>query len=116
MAFEEHHSPDGVLTFRIEEVDEGDIALGFTQGPWHTHAHFLVPTWGSTANEAVRAYTDALFCGEAIIAVRRKGDAIVEAWITEDPAFDIDMVCADETLEMRHWDGRPWVGAETSTS
>ena len=50
--------------------------------------------------------------GVAVVGVRRKGDAIVDAWIMEEPAFAALMLQHDETVEMRHWDCRPWSSAE----
>jgi hypothetical protein len=29
-------------------------------------------------------------------------------WIMDDPVFEADTHADDETLEMRHWNGRPW--------
>ena len=110
MARDVHTSPDGVLTFVIETLPDGDVLLGFAQSRWHTHARFLVPEWGQTGPQAVRAYRDALLDGTPIIGVLRRAGAIVDAWIVEDPALETDMADADETLEMRHWDGRLWKG------
>jgi hypothetical protein len=66
------------------------------------HADTLVPDWGSTPKEAVRAYVDATLRGEAVIGVRRRDGVIVEAWITEDPTAETDKVCSGEVLEMLH--------------
>lgn len=114
MSRELHTSPDGILTYVIETLEDGDVLLGFTQSQWHTHAHFLVPDWGETGSEAVKAYTDALLDGAAIIGILRKNGSIVHAWIIEDLAIEAEMVEADETLEMRHWDGRLWNGASSA--
>ena len=102
-----HTSPDGVLTFVVETLDDGDVLLGFAQSQWHTHAHFLVPDWGETEPEAMKAYTDVLLAGTSVIGILRKNGSIVCTWIVEDAAVEVEMVGADETLEMRHWDGRP---------
>ena len=63
---------------------------------------------GVTDEAATRAYIDRLLRGIAVVGVRRKGEAIVDARIMDHPAFEADMVREGETLEMRHWDGRPW--------
>ena len=109
-----HTSPDGLLAFVIETLEDGDVLLGFEQSQWHTHAHFLVPVWGETEPEAVKAYADALLNGTSVIGVRRKNGFVVSAWIVEDLAFEADTVDADETLELRHWDGRLWKGGTTA--
>jgi hypothetical protein len=109
MTTEEHRSPDGLLTLVVEEIGGGDRAIGFAQSTWHTHPHLLVPRWGATAEIAGRAYVDAVLRSETVIGVRRKDGGIVEAWITDDPEVETDRVRKGEMLEMRHWDGRPWL-------
>ena len=62
----------------------------------------------ATDEAATRAYIDRLLRGVAVVGIRRKGGEIVDAWIMDDPVFKADMFHKGETLEMGHWDGRPW--------
>lgn len=110
MIIERHVSPDGVLTFVVERLDDGVILLGFEGCEWHTHPNLLDREDGDTYETATRAYIDRLLRGVSIVGVRRKDGGIVDAWIMEDPAFEADMFRECETLETRHWDGSPWSG------
>lgn len=107
MVVERHVSPDGVLTFVVERLDDGVVLLGFEGGEWHTHPNLIDRDDGVTDEAATRAYIDRLLRGVAVVGIRRKGGAIMDAWIMDDPAFEADMFHEGETLEMRHWDGRP---------
>lgn len=108
MIVERHVSPDGVLDFVVERLDDGVTLLGFVGCEWHTHPNLLDRDDGFTDEAATRAYIDRLLRGVAVIGIRREGGAIVDAWIMDDPAFEADMFREGETLEMCHWDGRPW--------
>jgi len=108
MIVERHVSPDGVLTFIVEQLDDGDTLLGFQQSAWHTHPNLLDRNHGTTDEAAARSYIDQLLRSVSVIGIRRKGEAIVEVWIMDDPASEADAFADGETLEMRHWDGRLW--------
>jgi hypothetical protein len=108
MIIERHVSLDGVLTFIVERLDDGVTLLGFEESAWHTHPNLLDREDGVTDEAATSAYIDRLLRSVSVIGIRRKGGAIVEVWIMDDPVFEADAHADDETLEMRHWNGRPW--------
>ncbi|MFB0493741.1 hypothetical protein ABIE45_006397 [Methylobacterium sp. OAE515] len=108
MIVERHVSPDSVLTFVVERLDDGVILLGFEGGEWHTYPSLLDREDGATDEAAMMAYIGRLLRGVAVVGVRRKGGAIVDARIMDHPAFEVEALAEGETLEMRHWDGRPW--------
>ncbi len=108
MPIETHRSPDGLLTFIVEAVGAGDLALGFGY-EWHTHPDLLVGTWGNTQAEAARAFIDDVLNNTLVILVRRKDGEIIDAMISDDPEFDANLCEVSEMLEMRYWDGRPWI-------
>ena len=110
MIVERHISPDGLLDFVIERLDDGVILLGFVGGEWHTHPNLLDRQDGVDDEAATRAYIDRLLQGIAVVGIRRKSGVIVEVWIMDDPAFEADAFAEGETLELRHWDGSPWSG------
>jgi hypothetical protein len=107
---ETHTSPDGALTFVVGRSDDGDVRLGFVGFPWHTHADVLAGAYGLPEEAAVAKFVAALLKNEAVIAISRKGDEPVDAWITDDPAGERRYTSEGETLELRYWSGRPWVG------
>ncbi|MGE8131904.1 hypothetical protein ACQKQD_33785 [Methylobacterium sp. NPDC080182] len=108
MIIERHVSPDSMLTFVVERLDDGATLLGFEQGVWHTYPSLLDREDGTTDEAAMGAYIDRLLCGVAVVGVRRKGGAIVDARVIDHPKFEVEALAEGETLEMRHWDGRPW--------
>lgn len=108
MILERHVSPDGVLDFVVERLDNGAIWLGFVGCGWHTYPSLLDRDDGGTDEAATRAYIDRLLRGVAVIGVRRKGGAIVDARIMDHPASEAEMLRDDENQEMRYWDGRLW--------
>lgn len=108
MVVERHVSPDGVLELVIERLDNGVILIGFVGYEWHTHPNLLDRDEGATDDAALSAYINRLLNGVAVVGIRRRGGTIVDAWIMDDPAFEADTFLDGETLEMRHWDGRPW--------
>ncbi len=108
MIVERHVSPDGVLTFVVERLDDGVTLLGFAGCEWQTYPNLLDREDGATDEAATRAYIDRLLRGVAVVGVLRKGGTIVDARIMGRPAFEAGMLPEGETLEMRHWDGLPW--------
>jgi hypothetical protein len=108
MIVERHVSPDGVLTFVVEHLDDGVILLGFEGGEWHTYPSLLDREDGATDEAATMAYIGRLLRGVAVVGVQRKGGAIVDARIMDHPVFEVEVLAEGETLELRYWDGRPW--------
>lgn len=102
---EQHRSPDGLLTLRVECEDDGDLCIGFDGCSWHTHGDILASLSGVGEDKAVRQFVDDLLAGRTIIAVARVRGEIRDAWVTEDPIPD-KYKPHDETIEFRYWDGR----------
>jgi hypothetical protein len=103
---ETHTSPDGVLTLIIDQLDDGDIAVGFTQSQWHTHANLLVGDHGATEEAALRTFVQAILSDRSVIAIRRQGETILRAEVTDDPEWDRQNISKGQTLELRYWSGR----------
>ena len=103
---EEHTSPDGVLTFVVENLGNNDVAIGFRGYPWHTHADILASLTGLSEGNAVRAYVDSLLADNSIIAIQTIDDVITDIWITDDPKSDKKYQEPNESLQFRYWSGR----------
>jgi hypothetical protein len=101
---EQHQSPDGLLRFVVEQLDGGDLCLGFADFPWHTHADILATSSGLTEDVAVRQFVDALLGGQFMIGVARVGGRITDVWVAE-AATPNQPKLGDETIEFRYWDG-----------
>lgn len=102
--FEEHHSPDGILTLKIERKDNGDVCIGFDGYSWHTHGDSLASLSGLQEDKAVRQFIDAVIGGRAIIAIARVAGLIRDVWVTDESIPD-KYKPEDETIEFRYWDG-----------
>lgn len=103
---EEHRSPDGLLTFKVEREDDGDYCLGFDGYSWHTHADILASSSGIDEADAVRQFVDDLVSGRAIIGISRVGGEIRDVWVADELVPD-KYKPDDETIEFRYWDGKP---------
>ena len=102
---QQYHSPDGLLKFVVERLENDDIFLGFEGFPWHTHADILANVIGLSEEKAVRIFIEELVESRAIIAIARVGGKIHDVWITDNPHPD-KYRPDDETIEFRYWDGR----------
>ena len=103
---EQHHSPDGLLTFKVERDEGGDFCLSFDGYTWHTHADILASQSGLIEDEAVRQFVDDLLDGRAIIAIARVSGRIRDVWVTDEPVPD-EYKPDDEAIEFRFWDREP---------
>ena len=109
MATETHVSPDGLLRLVIVS-DGGDISVGFEGCAWHTHGDILAATSGLPERAAVDRLVGSILRNEAIIAVARRGGALLDAWVTEEPEHDLRQKPDGEEIGFRHWDGSTWLG------
>jgi hypothetical protein len=105
---EEHFSPDGSLTFGVEDLGGGDVAIGFCGFPWHTHADILASMSGRSEDEAVRAYVDTVLDDSAVIAILSVDGVVSDVWITDDPESERQYIEPNENLQFRYWSGRSY--------
>ncbi len=99
-------SPDGSLELVVDEVD-GDPAIAFKGFEWHTHADLLVPEYGATELEAVRAFVDAILADQLVIAVCGDDGHVRDVRIAANPASEIAGTKAGKVL-LRVWGGAEW--------
>ena len=110
---ERYTSPDGALILAVSRRDDGDSDVGFDGFSWHTHGDTLIAEYqlagvdGLDAESAIRRLVSDVVNDRAIIAVERRGDEILDAWITWDPEKDKKYAGAENEIEFRHWDDSP---------
>lgn len=104
MLLDRRCSPDGLLTLIVRE-DDGDISIGFDGLEWHTHADLLTSGGSVPEDVAVRNFVEAIAENRYAIAVLRRADVLVDAWVTDDPAKQRAYTQPGESLELRYWDG-----------
>jgi hypothetical protein len=104
----EHVSPDGRLKFLVTCPD-GDWTIGFDGFPWHTHGSILADLSGQDEIAAVERFVADLIGSVSVIALKRVSGAVIDVWITDDPAGAVSNSKrygpADETIEFRFWNG-----------
>ncbi|WP_245524906.1 MULTISPECIES: hypothetical protein [unclassified Bradyrhizobium] len=104
----EYTSPDGQLRLLVMCPD-GDWTLGFDGFSWHTHGSILASLSGKDEEAAIDDFVADLISGKSIIALKRIGGSVADAWVTDDPADDVlssqQYGPGDETMEFRRWDG-----------
>lgn len=104
MILARHTSPDQALTLIAEQCG-GDFQVGFEGMPWHTHGDILARIAGMEERAAVERFIDELVHGQRVIALLRKDGALIDVWISDDPAKDAAYPQPGEMLEFRTWDG-----------
>lgn len=104
MILARHTSDDGILTLVAEQIRD-DVQIGFEGLSWHTHGDILAQLSGLPLRQAVERFVDELLKGQHLIAVLRMNGALVDAWVTDEPARDALHKLPGEDLEFRYWDG-----------
>lgn len=102
---EEHRSPDGTLLFAVDSLADGDVAIGFRDFPWHTHADILASIRSLPERDAVRSFVDEILNDDALIAMRYIDDVLVDIWISDDPRGDLRYCEPNERFVFRYWSG-----------
>ncbi len=102
---EDHRSPDGVLHFAVDPLTGGDVAIGFRDYAWHTHADMLASIRNLPESEAVRSYVDDVLNDRAIVAMQYIDDDLRDIWISDDPNSDLRYCDSNERIDFRYWSG-----------
>jgi hypothetical protein len=87
-------------------LDDRDVAIGFRDYAWHTHADLLASVDDCPESAAVRRFVDGMLGDRAVIVVQSFDDVVHDVWVTDDPASDRKYQQANETLHFRFWSGR----------
>ena len=104
MILARHISPDGTLTLIAEQRGD-DIQIGFEGMPWHTHGDILAQLGELPVASAVERFVKEVLHGQHVIALLHRNGALVDAWVTDDPAKDAHYAEPGEVLEFRCCDG-----------
>ena len=102
---EEHRSADGALIFAVDALEDGDVAIGFRNFPWHTHADILSSMRCLPEPAAVRSFVDELLSDDAVIAMRYIDNVLSDVWVSEDARRDLRYCEPNERIEFRYWSG-----------
>ncbi|UPT86890.1 hypothetical protein HAP41_0000042835 [Bradyrhizobium barranii subsp. apii] len=90
-------------------VPTGTGRWGSTDSPGTRTAASLPVFQGKDEEAAINDFVADLISGKSIIALKRIGGSVADAWVTDDPADDVlssqQYGPGDETMEFRRWDG-----------
>jgi hypothetical protein len=103
-----HESPDEALRFVIVRDDDGDVTLGFSDHPWHTHGDILAKLSELSIEQAIAQHVDALLSNRSVIAIATTDGKIRDDWIDDDPLQPDPYKPDNETIAFRFWDGTPF--------
>jgi len=110
----EYISPDGVLKL-VFVRDDDDSTVGFDGYPWHTHGDVIAGELQLLGDPAVPAQTAAanfvrdILEGRVPISVVRVNGRITDVSARYLPEKEDPYRPANETLEVRNWDGESWL-------
>jgi hypothetical protein len=102
---EEHRSADGTLHFAVDSLSGGDVAIGFRDYAWHTHADMLASIRGLPELEAARSYVDDILNDRAVIAMQYIDGDLRDIWFSDAPNREPRYSDAKECIEFRYWSG-----------
>ena len=105
----EYVSPDGLFRFLVQTADDGVVCLGLDGFLWHRHPDELSDASGLSEQEAVERYVRNLLENRLVIAVSRVGEKITDVRVTEEPASETLHLPLSMSVELRYWDGTPWI-------
>ncbi|WP_439499038.1 hypothetical protein [Bosea sp. (in: a-proteobacteria)] len=106
MAHEEQHvSPDGLLRLRVLFADDGEVTIGFDGFRWHTHGELLTGDYGSTPEQAARAFVKAILAGSEVIELFMDSGRLIDVSIREKPLLADAEILPGEEILLRYWDG-----------
>jgi len=102
-----HISPDGTLQFLVIRTPDGDITMGFSDYPWHTHGDVQAAVRNSSESPeaAAERFVDELLSNKLVIAISIVAGTIRDIWIADDPEANRKWCQDGETIEFRLWDG-----------
>jgi hypothetical protein len=101
--FGRHTSADGKLTLLVQVGADGETAIGFEGGYWHTHPDLLAVMLQVPEQEAVAAFVSRLQADEIPIVVSTDGGVTVDPWVSDD--LEATLSSFGSGCVLRYWSG-----------
>ena len=98
-----HTSADGKLTLLVQVGADGETAVGFEGGDWHTHSDLLAVMLQVPEQQAVAEFISRLQANEIPIVMSIDGGVTVDPWISDNLEATLSVFGAECLL--RYWSG-----------
>ncbi len=98
-----HTSADGKLTLLVQVGVDGETAVGFEGGDWHTHPDLLAAQLQVPEQQAVAAFISRLKADQIPIFVSTDGGVTVAPWVSDNLEATLSMFGTECVL--RYWSG-----------
>ena len=98
-----HTSADGKLTLLVQAGVDGEIAVGFEGGEWHTHPDLLADILQVPEQEAVAEFISRLHADEIPIVVSTDGGVTVDPWVSDN--LEATLSSVGSKCILRYWSG-----------
>jgi hypothetical protein len=98
-----HTSTDGKLTLLVHVGADGETAVGFEGGDWHTHPDLLAAMLQVPEKEAVTEFISRLQADDIPIVVSTDGGVTVDPWVSDNLEATLSMFGSECLL--RYWSG-----------
>ena len=96
-------STDGKLTLLVHVGADGETAVGFEGGDWHTHPDLLAAMLQVSEKEAVAEFILKLQADAIPIVVSTDGGVTVDPWVSDNLEATLSMFGSECLL--RYWSG-----------
>lgn len=98
-------SPDGLLTVLVTRDADGEIAVGFDGGDWHTHPDLLALWLGVPEDVAVTHFLAMLRNDELPIVMSTNGGETIDPYVSDNLSETLRAFGPDRCV-LRDWSGR----------
>jgi hypothetical protein len=98
-----HTSTDGRLTLLVHVGVDGETAVGFEGGEWHTHPDLLAAMLQVSEKEAVAEFISRLQADEIPIVVSTNSGVTVDPWVSDN--LEATLAMFGPGCRIRYWSG-----------
>lgn len=102
---ERHISPEGKLTLTVAVGANGDIAVGFEGGDWHTHPDLISLWLGVKEEQAIRHFIELLLSDKLPIILSTDGGETIDPWVSDNLSETIRLLGKENCL-LCYWSGK----------
>lgn len=99
---ERHSSPDGQISLIVAVGNDGEVAVGFEGGDWHTHADLLSQWLSVSQEDAIAQFIKRLLSDQLPIIMSTDGGQTIDPWVSDNLPETLDMYGREQCV-LRYW-------------